>query len=289
MKPQFVTALYVGLEGTRFNGNSRGIYDRYRESLKSLADGGYAIVCYTSSELFEELTEYFKDNKNLELRISELKDYKLHPFIEEIKNQHPKYITDDAWRSRCVEIMWGKFSWLLNHIEDLEDDDSLFWIDAGIFHGGLITNNFRSDKSKGFYDFDKITQQRNLHADLVRFAGDKILNIRSQSVNHGSDDYKVVFETDVSPQYGIIGGIFGGKKDRLLKYIEAFLIGATQTISKQRLLKEEEIMYFINEKFPSWFKEFHFTSWYHEDWIQYGLFDPKTQIALSDFFKVIRE
>ena len=108
MKPQFVTAIYTGLEGTRFNGNAQGgIYDRYKQSLRSLAAGGYGIVCFTAAAHMDELTEYYKDYPNLTLVQFELSEYHSHAEIEAIKDLKPKYITEDSWRSRCVEIMWG--------------------------------------------------------------------------------------------------------------------------------------------------------------------------------------
>lgn len=192
--PQFVTALYLGLEDTIFNGNSFGLYDRYRQSLKSLAAGGYSIVCYVSKTQYDELKEYFSDTPNLKLELYELDTYPDHQKINTIKQSNPKYNQDPSWRSRCVEIMWGKFLWLQNNLSKLNDGESLFWIDAGIFHGGLVSNTFRSKSSKNFYDFDLITQKRNLYDDLVKFAGDKILNISSERVNHGYDDYQQVFQ-----------------------------------------------------------------------------------------------
>lgn len=283
---QFVTAIYTGLEGTRFNGNTAAIYDRYKQSLKSLADGGYSIVCFTSKSTLDELLELFKDNPNVFFVEHELEEYPLHNMIEDIKDKHSKYTTESAWRSRCVEIMWGKFAWLNKFAHYGDDKPSIFWIDAGIFHGGLISNTMRSETSKGFFDFDTITQQRDLYADLVKFAGDKLINIRSTTVNHGSDDYVEVFD-GLRPEYGIVGGIFGGRYDLMQKYILDFNEQAIHTISKERLLKEEEIMYYLHKQNPERFKTFEFNTWYHQDW-PIELYNPEIHVSFSDFFKVIR-
>ena len=280
---QFVTAIYTGLEGTRLNGNTAAIYDRYKQSLKSLADGGYGILCYTSKSTIEELKFYFKDNENLWFIEHELEEFPLHNLIEDIKDKHPKYTTEDAWRSRCVEIMWGKFAWISPFASH---GNPIFWIDAGIFHGGLISNTLRSENSKGFFDFDTITQERDLYEDLCRYAGDKILNIRSTIVNHGSDDYVEVFD-GLRPEYGIVGGIFGGKRELLSEYITDFGEMAIHTLTKERLLKEEEIMYYLHKQNPDRFKTFEFDTWYHQDW-PIELYNPETQVSFSDFFKVIR-
>ncbi len=282
-KIQFVTAIYTGLEGTRLNGNTAAIYERYKQSLKSLADGGYGIVCYTSKSTIEELALYFKDNENLWFIEHELEDFPHHNLIEDIKDKTSKYTTEDSWRSRCVEIMWGKFEWIKPL---LNVGDSIFWIDAGIFHGGLISNTLRSENSKGFFDFDTITQERNLYDDLCRYAGDKIINIRSTIVNHGSDDYVEVFD-GIRPEYGIVGGIFGGKTELLSEYIADFDAASIHTLHKERLLKEEEIMYFLHKQNPERFKTFEFNTWYHQDW-PIELYNPEIHVSFSDFFKVIR-
>lgn len=285
MKPQFVTAIYTGLEGTRYNGNTAAIYDRYKLSLRSLADGGYSIVCYTASAHLEDLTKWFENHSNVTLVVEELSENYFHQQIEAIKDRKPKYTTENAWRSRCVEIMWGKFYWLWKNTTELEAGDSLYWIDAGIFHGGLITNKFRSPESKSFYDFDLINQKRNLFEDLNKHAGDKVLNILSQTVNHGSDDYVQVYPA--RPEYAVIGGIFGGKRDALLDYIGKATTHMQLVIDHDVLLKEEEIMYYLHQREPHLYTNFKFNSWYHDDW-PIDLYNPDVHVAFSDFFKVIR-
>lgn len=286
MKPQFVTAIYTGLEGTIFNGNSAGILDRYCQSLHSLAKGGYSIVCYTSKTQISALQHRFSDVPNLKLVVSELSDNPFHHDINYVKSLNDKYTTDPAWRSRCVEIMWGKFFWLQENLKHLDDSDNLFWIDAGIFHGGLITNRFRSSASVDFYDFDLITQHRNLHEDLIHHADGKIVNILSERVNHGQDDYLTVFPDRA--KYGVIGGIFGGGKPQLQEYIDKMIPLMRKVLSHNVLLKEEEIMYYMHQSEPSLYTNFMFNSWYHDDW-ELAFFNPEIHVGFSIFFKVISE
>lgn len=286
MKPQFVTAIYTGLEGTRFNGNTAAIYERYKHSLRSLADGGYSIVCYTAAAHYDELSAFYADTPNVKLVVEELSENYFHNEIEAIKDRHPEYNTLPSWRSRCVEIMWGKFYWLWKNVSQLDSNDSLFWIDAGIFHGGLLSNKFRSPDSKSPFDFDVITQHQDLHALLSKYADGKILNIKSASVNHGSEDYQKVYQ--IRPEFGVIGGIFGGKRDLLLDYISKATTHMQLVIDHDVLLKEEEIMYYLHKREPELYTDFMFNSWYHEDW-PIELYNPEHHTAFSDFFKVIRE
>ncbi|QDJ96488.1 hypothetical protein Xoosp13_302 [Xanthomonas phage Xoo-sp13] len=282
-KAQFVTAIYSGLEGTRLNGNTAAIYDRYIQSLKSLADGGYSIVCYTSSRHYDDLVKYFTSTPNLKVVSEELESNYYHADIDKIKGVDPKYTTEAAWRSRCVEIMWGKFIWLWKNVSELDDTDSIFWIDAGLFHGGLITNKFRSEASKNFYDFDMITQHRDLYNDLCNYVGDKVLNIRSKQVNHGSDDFQKVY--GYRPEFGVIGGMFGGKRDQVLSYIAEAFHHMQRVVDNGVLLKEEEIMYHLHQAHPDNFTQFSFNTWYHEDWEQ--MYRPGEDVSFSDFFKVL--
>lgn len=284
MNIKFVTAIYTNLFGTKFNGNPDAIYPRYKESLLSLVKGGYEIVCYTSSKHIEELTAFYKDYPNIKLIVSELEDHPFHSSIEKIKDKYAKYTVPRDWSSRCVEIMWGKFFWLKEVINGASDNNHVYWIDAGIFHGGLIPKKYKSVNSVGDFDFDKITQQRNLYSDLVEFSGDKILNIQSTWVNHGMEDFQHVF--GYSPEYGVIGGIFGGPKDKLSDYIDGMIELMEKVLSSDRLLKEEEIMYVPNYNSPELFTNFRFNSWYHEEWDD--IFDPEVDIGMSDFFEVIR-
>lgn len=283
MKPQFITAIYTDLEGTRFNGNTSAIYERYQESLLSIAKGGYNIVCYTAQAHYPELKEKYADYPNVKLIVQELNEHPYHERIEAIKDIDPRYTSETSWRSRCVEIMWGKFFWLKDTLRELDDSDALFWIDAGIFHGGLFPDKFMSDKSSSPFDFDLITQDRNLFEDLVNYTGDKILNIKSIWVNHGQDDYVKVFKTGAD--YGVIGGVFGGRKQLLEEYITQMIELMEATLDTQVLLKEEELMYRLNSMTPSKFTDFTFNSWYHEGWAD---IHEDTDICLSDFFEVIR-
>ncbi len=282
MKPQFVTALYTGLEGTIFNGNSIGIHERYCESLKSLARGGYGIICYTSSPQYDELVQTFSEYRNVKFVVSELKMNPFHDQINSIKGRNPEYTTSPSWRSRCVEIMWGKFLWVNSCLHLIDDEDSLFWIDAGLFHGGLFPNSLRSENSLGVYDFDIITQKQNLYDELNRYSDGKILNILSSTINHGSEDYRKVFSD--TPEYAVVGGVFGGRKHLLQHYVESAQDLMFEVLSHGVLIKEEEFMYKMHKTSPELYTNFQFDTWYHQDWGD-ELYNPEFNVSFSDFFR----
>ena len=286
MTVHFVTALYIGLKGTRYNGSPEALYERYKQSLRSLAKGGYGIVCYTDNAHLSELQEFYKEYPNIQIVAEELSDFYYHDAIENIKNNRTDYMTSPSWETRCVEIMWGKFYWLMRHAALAETNAPIFWIDAGIFHSGLIHEKWKTDRSDNLFDFDRITQGRDLYADLVKHANGKLLNIRCGHPNHGSDEYIQVFPEMKRPQFGIIGGIFGGERDLVLDYASDAMDAMDRTIQAKVLLKEEEIMQFLYEKNPNKFSSFEFKTWYHEDWSDD--FRRGETLSFSDYFDFLR-
>lgn len=283
MSVKFVTAIYSKLFGTNFNGSADAIYERYRQSLRSIAKGGYEIVCYTSEDHFDDLTEFYKDYPNLTLVKESLTEFHFHEDVNRIKKLKPQYNTDTSWYTRCVEIMWGKMYWLSRNAETMDSNDHVFWIDAGLFHSGMFTDKWKTENSDNFFDFDVITQSTDLHANLAKHAGDKILNIISKQPNHGSDDYmEVVGHEFGRPQFGVIGGIFGGRRDQVIEYVADAIVLMQKTIDKDILLKEEEIMHFLYHSNPEKFSTFTFGTWYHEEW------DPAYRrgetVSFSDYF-----
>lgn len=287
MQPKFVTAIYTHLNGTLFNGSPHAIYERYKQSLRSLAKGGYEIVCYAPDHHGMELIEFFAEFPNVEIILEELTTFPRHDLIERLKIENTQYLSDASWVTRCVEIMWGKFHWLKRHAMTASDDQPVFWIDAGIFHSGLMHDKWKSPKSDNEFDFDRITQERDLYADLVRFSKGNVLNCRSLQPNHGCDDYLEVFgHQDGRPQYGIIAGIFGGVPSKLIPYLDLCIAFTDETLNAGKLLKEEEIMHRVHFLDDSNITTFFFETWYHEDWPDE--YRRGGRISFSDYFETLR-
>lgn len=287
MAIQLVTAIYSKIHGTNFNGSPDAIYERYRQSLRSMAKGGYNIVCYTSELHFDELTEFYSEFPNLTVVKEELTEFYYHNEINRIKALKSQYTKDTSWYTRCVEIMWGKMYWLMRHAALLTENDHIFWIDAGIFHSGMFTDKWKSEKSDNFFDFDRITQEHDLYAGLSKHAGEKILNIICKHPNHGSDDYMEVVGHDFGrPQYGVIGGIFGGRRDVVLEYTNGIIDMMPKALEKDILLKEEELMHYMHASDPDKFSIFTFGTWYHEEWD--AAYRRGETVSFSDYFEFLR-
>ena len=130
----FVTAVYDDLQDTELAGrHNRGT--QYAFSLAQMHSMGVPIFCYTDKTnmykffpcLYGHGVEHFNFiNYNL-------KDYPLYHRIQEVKSKKSEMYRDmTAWKNRCVEIMWGKFDWIIHTAEQigLEGDKYLYWIDA---------------------------------------------------------------------------------------------------------------------------------------------------------------
>ena len=108
MRVKIVTAYWMGLSDTKFQGVQNIRKQRYLGSLiahcKKL---GLPIICYTRNENLNEVQQIKDEHNlsNLEIKILELSDVKLHNKINEVRERN---FNKDLC-GRGPEIMWGKF------------------------------------------------------------------------------------------------------------------------------------------------------------------------------------
>lgn len=295
-KSKFVTANYTNLYNTKLNGRLNRDFG-YMYSLAGIAQCGDTIINYTCPYNIQFTESFFK-----QLNITNIIniDYDLtsspyHERVDKIKDLHPRYDgssdqCDTSWKNRCVEIMFGKFLWLEENFNKLENDDYLFWIDAGLSHGGVIPRKFNTfHKNLNYYRQDKsdlLLEYAHRHdtifnkdftRKLEKYTGDKILLLGISHSQHG-DPLGFSFHNNF--EQWPIGGLFGGQKKVMLPFINRFKEIAQQILDNNLLVKEEQIMTVIHSDTPEWFKTFTFQTWYHDDWDVYN----KNMISFSDFF-----
>ena len=71
-----------------------------------------------------------------------------------------------------------------------------------------------------------------------------------------------------------VGAMFGGNTPYLKQYINEFHEIAERILNrpeKDYLCTEQEIMGYIHVKYPEWFKDWTFNTFYHEEW---DMWDP---------------
>jgi len=294
MNTKLVTCIYNGLNGSKFCGRLNR--DRpYNFSLSAIAKTGVDIECFTSQPEKQELENYFQNDRNITFHVQNLQDLDFHSEVNYVRDRKDDlYRQTPDWMNRCVEIMWGKFLFIKNVIQDNPNMEYVYWIDAGISHAGIIHSRFNSsyEHNIGFVrDLDKSTYPDTFKNDvifnekfmpaLVKYTGDDaILNVASNNPQHPRLNVEHRFNGSA------IGGIFGGRVALMDQYCDMVLAEFRAQLDRGILCKEEQIMTEILAagKFP--IKTFKFDTWYHPDWED--RYNEK-QISFCNFFEEIHK
>lgn len=272
----FVTCVYNGIDGSPFFG-AKGRDRRYLFSLINLAQNMPGeFICYSTEEDSGRLLELGNHHSITNLRVlpTTLDENPLHPRFLEIRQNNPnEYIYNDAWSTRSTEIMSGKFFWLREQATKLDPDEHIFWIDAGISHGGIIPRKYSSGGiGDEITDDDSLFNAHNMdllfNAALVdglcRASADKIIVIGCTTAQH---EFPLsIDERPASGNISVIGGLFGGRSSHVIAYCDLVLRLFELSAHRGVLLKEEQIMTYIYDRnqFSSYTPVF--DTWYHDDW-----------------------
>ena len=274
----------MGLSDTKFQGVPNIRKQRYLGSLIAHCKNlGLPIICYTRNENLSEVQQIKQEHNlsNLEIKILELSDVKLHNKINEVRERN---FNKDLC-GRGPEIMWGKFDVVE---KELDDCDQVFWLDCGIQHPGIFPWRY-SKKYFNLKDHPVVGDWWN-QLDVFNFG--KIFNETLFNKIIDITKNKIILLTSTSPQvlYPIelinhsnnlisspypIGGLIGGDVKLFKKFIDGFWKMAEFSLEKEILCTEEVLMKFaydtlsvdeiINFNFTSYYinnhDEFHFNMW----------------------------
>lgn len=290
-KTKFVTSIYCDLHGTDLGGRpSRGSH--YRYSLKSLLKMTEAdFVCYTSDREIDSLKEwFFKENGVTEDRV-EFKIFDLRNFIFSEKINALKNVEQTKSSHRCIEIQYSKFIWSYNEF-NIGDYENVYWIDAGLSHSGIIPDKYLFvEGGWGNRYFESSLFNNKFLNNLINFTGDKVLNLAKDNLrNYWSGTVPQKYYKQHCQDRHIIGGLFGGKKDKFKNYCELFFDYTNKLLDDKYLYQEENIMSLIYYNHPELFVSKYFDTWWHEDERMPGIDDMKkfTEINKS-FYKMLEE
>jgi hypothetical protein len=265
MRTLFLTCIYNNLYGTEFGGRpSRN--EHYKFSLLSLLRMTNAdFVCYTSpSDLYSLEDFFYKQNgiskDKLRFISFNLNDTKHHYIFSKYKD-----IDSIKNGDRCFEIQYNKFFWFFN--EKL-DYDYYYWIDAGLSHCGIIpdkylVNNNTYQRYFNSYFFDNIFLDK-----LIKKSRDKVLLIGKSNTgsNFWSNTIPNQYYKEYDSSYHIIGGLFGGSKIVMKRFVEEFEKVFLNVIEQeQKLYSEEQVMSLIFTNDKESFNLFSFDVWWHEN------------------------
>lgn len=274
MKELFITAIYSDLHGTDLGGRC-GRRWHYRWSLLNILNlKPSKVVCFTSFEELGELEAWFfhlhkVDKELLKFVPFDLRNTKHYDKIQDNKDvEHVK-----KW-DRCHEIQYNKFFWA-DLIEDRYDYDRVYWIDAGLSHGGLfpkeyhMTDEWESHFLISLFVPDLLTKWNKLsEKGILLFAKN------NTNRYYWSKTLPEKFYNEYNADKHIIGGMFGGTPaayDVLALQFEAQLLNVLE--NDDNLHHEELIMnsMYFNEQEKYTLLEF--DDWYERpEWKQY---DPK--------------
>ena len=284
MRVKIVTAYWMGLSDTKFQGVPNIRKQRYLGSLiASCKNLGLPIICYTRNENLNEVQQIKDEHNlsNLEIKILELSDVKLHNKINEVRERN---FNKDLC-GRGPEIMWGKFDIVE---KELDNCDQVFWLDCGIQHPGIFPWRY----SKKYFNLEDHPVVGDWWNQLDVFNFGKIFNETLFNKIIDITKNKIILLTSTSPQvsYPIelvkhsnnlmsspypIGGLIGGDVKIFKKFIDSFWRMAEFSLEKEILCTEEVLMKFayddlnvdetINFNFTSYYinhhDEFHFNMW----------------------------
>ena len=292
MKTKFITAIYSDLYGTEFGGRQsrRGHYKYSLLSLLKMSDADF--ICYTSDREIDDLKHFFYieeqvDPQKIKIEVFDLSNTEKTDIIRKYKDFESVKTSD-----RCVDIQYAKFEWLKMNID--ENYEYVYWIDAGLSHCGLIPDKYLV--SEGFRDifrkyFESTIFNNKLLNNLLNFTDDKIFLIgKENDRNYWSGTVNPVHFVNYNRSYHIIGGLFGGKKEKVKYFIDLFdenLIMVTE--HDKRLYHEEDIITLIWRNNENLFNVKYFDTWWHENERVPGL-DILDHVSKNkSFYKILEE
>jgi hypothetical protein len=288
MKVKFITAIYSNLYGTKFGGRqSRNGHYRYSLlSLLKITDADF--LCYTNQEEFDDLENYFFvqnsiPREKLKFVVFDISNIKSTHLLEKYKDYEQSKNSD-----RCVEIQYSKFHWWWD--ED-KSYDYYYWIDAGLSHCGLIPNKYLTIKhgQQGYYESNLF--QNDFLKNLIDFTGDKFFVISKDNFrNYWSGTVNIKWYTAYDTSLHIIGGLFGGHKDKWDEIVNLFENYLEKITEEDKIIyMEENIMTLMFFNHRDLFVDKTFDTWWCPDHNIIGI-NPETYfIENKSFYRILEE
>jgi hypothetical protein len=252
LKTKLVTAYWMDVQGYPYQGAASIRKERYLGSLISHCVGSkLPVICYTHKISYDEVDKVKKDYNldNLEIKILELNEIKLHKKINDVRTK--KF--DESLDGRGPEIMWGKFDVLERELEDCEQ---VYWVDVGLQYPGTFPWMYSKvyDKdAKNFgipqnwwavfdcFNFSKYIDSY-FYEKLSLICKNKIMFICSYGtqISYPFTSLGILNKNFESPYP--VGGMIGGDVKILKKYLNLFWEYAEKILDKEVLCTEEVIM-----------------------------------------------
>lgn len=286
-KTKFITCIYTDLYGSELGGRP-GRYNHYRWSLLSLLKMTDAdFICYTSEKELESLEDFFYTQNNvsreqLKFSVYDIWNSKYKDLINSRKDV--EFIKKG---DRCIEIQYSKFAWWFNEDGSYEN---YYWIDAGLSHCGLIPVKYldQSNYMRGFYESPLFNN--SFLENLINFTGDKFFLIgKENNRNFWSQTVSPKWYTNYDRSIHIIGGLFGGKKEKWDEIVNLFETYMKNILTEDEGLPHEElIMSLMHVNHNELFERKHFDIWWCPDNAPQGV-TPELFEQNKSFYRILEE
>ena len=287
MSVKFITSIYSDLHGTE-RGGRPGRGGHYRFSLLSILKMTDAdFLCYTSDREIESLKQFFYNENNispdkLKFKVFDIANTKFKDLINQYKD-----IEGTKKSDRCVEVQYSKFHWWWD--ED-KSYDYYYWIDAGLSHCGLIPLKYlTSEHPQGRY-YESSLFNNDFLKNLIEDTKDKFVILgKENDRNYWSGTVNRKWYTDFDRGLHIIGGLFGGHKDKWDEVVNLFEDYTQKIITEDKGLPHEEnvmtLMYYNHKEL---FERKHFDIWWCRDNAPQGVTDELFEQNKS-FYRILEE
>ncbi len=262
-----VTCIYNGLAGTPYGGRLNRDAD-YRDSLTTIAGAGLPITCFVAPEAEADHRRHFRGAAPAVTLAPLALDAVPHSAaIQRLKLAHPDRYQGLEWQERCVEIMWGKFHMLQQVLARDPRVEVVYWIDAGLANVNIISTRYTTAdalRARRFCDVARAFPSV-LFDRLTTFAGDRVAALKC-TMPHNRGIPPRFNRRPYAHGDGVIGGLFGGPRARVLDLCARFDEKAAALLADEALYFEESILTGILADCPGLFHCFTFDSWHHEGW-----------------------
>jgi len=271
MKELFITAIYSNLNGTDLGGRPSRSH-HYKWSLLNILNlKPSKVVCFTSAEEIDELKSWFYDEHQVDTDLLVFREFDLRKSKHYDNIQVNKDVEQVKSGDRCHEIQYNKFFWA-KLIEDRHDYDRIYWIDAGLSHGGLFPVEYWLGV-KWESCFSIIMFKRKILQRWNKQSKDKVLIMAKNNTSryYWSETLPDQFYKEYNKDKHIIGGMFGctpKKYDDLADTFEKYLVNALD--KSEDLYHEEQIMSCMYANDMDRYNTLDFDDWYERpEWKQY--------------------
>ena len=263
MKTLYLTAIYANLNGTDLGGRISREHHYKWSLLNILNTKPSKVVCFTSKEELPELEAWFYETQGVNKELLEFRVYDLYNCDHYDLIQANKDVKFVKAGDRCHEIQYMKFFWS-KLIEDRHDYDRMYWIDAGLSHGGLFPDEYyMGDKWERHFLISLFTPE--LLSKWNNDSADKVVLFSKTNVDryYWSQSIPCTYYNKYDKSRHVVGGMFGGTPkayDELTVGFEKLLL---ELLDKEdELYHEELLLSCMAVNAPEKYNIYKFDDWY---------------------------